>query len=114
MLEADPVESLAYYQNVADHSMFCTHSEIESNVRIVNVFPPNLGQCDSPSNLETIALSLLTRDGGIGSRSGLNWGNARGEIPTKRIFPYLEKLSKRDFSLSTNNSLLFRRTIIKA
>ncbi|WP_137655068.1 restriction endonuclease PLD domain-containing protein [Bifidobacterium moukalabense] len=118
MLEADPVESLAYYQNAEDHSMFCTHSEIESNVRIVNDFPPDLGQCDSPSNLETIALSLLTRDGGIGSRSGLNWGQREGRNPNEAYIPVPRKvaqtgffpLDKQQFTVQTDDhkSLILR------
>lgn len=97
MSDADPDEALKYYRSVEEHTMFCTHAEIENNVRITNNFPPDLGQCNPQTDLETITLSLLTRDGTIGSRSGLNWGQRAGRNPNEAYIPVPRKVAQKRF-----------------
>lgn len=97
MSEVDPNEALKYYRNVEEHTIFCTHSEVENNVRITNDFPPDLGQRNPQTGLETISLSLLTRDGNIGSRSGLNWGQRAGRNPNEAYIPVPRKIARKRF-----------------
>lgn len=97
MSPVDPVESMAYYQGIEKRSMFCTHAEIESNVRITNDFPPDLGQCDSSSDSETVVLSLLTRGGNIGLKSGLNWGQREGRNHNEAYIPVPKKVALTGF-----------------
>lgn len=113
MSEADPNEALNYYRDVEEHTMFCTHSEIEGNVRITNDFPPDLGQCNPQTDLETVTLSLLTRNGSIGKNPGSIGDNARDGIQMKHISLYREKLPRKDSFLLTDNSSQSKRMIIK-
>ena len=97
MSEADANEALNYYRDVEEHTMFCTHSEIEGNVRITNDFPPDLGQCNPQTDLETVTLSLLTRNGSIGKKSGLNWGQRAGRNPNEAYIPVPRKVAQKGF-----------------
>ena len=97
MSQVDPVESMAYYQGVEKRSMFCIHAEIEGNFRITNDFPPDLRQCAPLSGSETVALSLLSRGGNIGQKSGLNWGQREGRNHNEAYIPVPKKIAQTGF-----------------
>ena len=77
MAECDPEEAWTAYETLIGHSIYCNHAEIEEYVQLV----PSHPVLDMEQNLvadldnyESVTLSLITRNGSPGNRSGLNWG----------------------------------------
>lgn len=97
MSEVDPVQSWECYRRIEKHTMYCIHSELENDIRITNDFPLNLEQTNSQTDLDTVTLSLLTRDGKIGARSGLNWGQRKGRNHNEAYIPVPRKIAQKKF-----------------
>lgn len=81
MTECDPVRALEYYRKIENSTCYCNNNEIED---IIVVLPTK----NKGSNAaESMTLSLLSRNGDVGKRSGLNWGQRDGREPNQGYIP---------------------------
>ncbi|WP_081887456.1 restriction endonuclease PLD domain-containing protein [Bifidobacterium callitrichos] len=96
MEPVDPKESLVFYDTICNRSMFCTHAEIEENVRVKND-DLTLTELSSQTALEHVTLSLLTKDGTIGRKSGLNWGQRAHRNPNQAYIPVPIEIARKRF-----------------
>jgi hypothetical protein len=100
--ECDPPDALAYYDSEEAHSMFCNHAEIEEYVKLVPTHPILKAE-ESPlislrgSGVEYVTLSLLSRTGAVGDRSGLNWGQRPKRNPNQAYIPLPVKVMRSGF-----------------
>lgn len=98
----DPQEALDYYNQVIDSSMYCTHNDIEDNI-IIRPNHPILDEDSMPlTNLEgdgiaSVRLSLLSRNGEVGVRSGLNWGQRNNRNRNEAYIPLCRSIASTDF-----------------
>lgn len=123
MIECNPDEAYEYYCKVIGDSIYCNHGEIEDNVTLYPTHPildkeNNPVECLSGSDIGSVTLSLLSRSGETGGKSGLNWGqrNKRNRneayislpvaIARTGFFP----LNKQHFTVVTDDhhQLIFR------
>lgn len=88
--------SLNYFNTVSNRSIFCTHAEIEDHVRITND-DFSLKDADEQNNLEKVTLSLLTKNGTIGRKSGLNWGQRDNRNPNEAYIPVPVEIARSGF-----------------
>nr|WP_308625779.1 restriction endonuclease PLD domain-containing protein [uncultured Eisenbergiella sp.] len=79
MVECDATEAYRYYCDVEKDTIFCNHAEVEEYVvlypthSVLDMENRPVGSL-SGGNIEEITLSLLTENGEVGTKSGLNWG----------------------------------------
>ena len=116
----DPFEALKYFQSIEPRSMYCTHSEVEDYVNLKQVHPV-LEAEDGPlvslkgAGVQSITLSLLTRNKDVGYGSGINWGHRRNGIKREPNQMYIHlpihiaqsgffPLGKKHFSVLTDDS----------
>ena len=105
MSECDPQEALEYYQSLIDRSIYVHHAEVEEYV----VIHPTHAVLDLENTLiegfdlmaqdgyQTVILSLITRTGEPGKRSGLNWGQRPGRNPNEAYISLPSKIAKSGF-----------------
>ena len=77
MTECDPEEAWTLYDSLVGRSIYCNHVEVEEYVQLVPSHPVldmELNLVAGLDNYESVTLSLITRNGNPGNRSGLNWG----------------------------------------
>ena len=103
--ECNPQEALEYYQSLIDRSIYVHHAEVEEYV----VIHPTHAVLDLENTLidgfdllnqdgyQTVTLSLITRTGEPGKRSGLNWGQRPGRNPNEAYISLSSKIAKSGF-----------------
>ena len=77
MTECDPEEAWTLYDSLVGRSIYCNHVEVEEYVQLVPSHPVldmELNLVAGLDNYESVTLSLVTRNGSPGNRSGFNWG----------------------------------------
>ena len=96
----DPVEAMAYYDSVIPRTIYCNHAEVEEFV----ILHPSHAVLDLECNLvnglddlDSVLLSLITKTGEPGTRSGLNWGQRYGREPNQAYIPLPSSISKSGF-----------------
>lgn len=105
MTECDPIAAMEYLQSLIGRSIYANHAEIEEYVTIrpthpildrenalINEF--NLVQHDG---YDAVSLSLITRSGHPGRRSGLNWGQRPGRNPNEAYIPLPARVARSGF-----------------
>lgn len=105
MNKCDPQEALEYYQSLINRSIYVHHAEVEEYV----VIHPTHAVLDLENTLiegfdlmaqdgyQTVTLSLITRTGEPGKRSGLNWGQRPGRNPNEAYISLPSKIAKSGF-----------------
>ena len=105
MNECDPQEALQYYQSLIDRSIYVHHAEVEEYV----VIHPTHAVLDMENTLiegfdlmaqdgyQKVTLSLITRSGEPGKRSGLNWGQRPGRNPNEAYISLSSRIAKSGF-----------------
>lgn len=105
MNKCNPQAALEYYQSLIDRSIYAHHSEIEEYV----VIHPAHAVLDLENELiegfdlmsqdgyQTVTLSLITRTGEPGIRSGLNWGQRPGRNPNEAYISLPSRVAKSGF-----------------
>lgn len=105
MNECDPQEALQYYQSLIDRSIYVHHAEVEEYV----VIHPTHAVLDMENALiegfdlmaqdgyQKVTLSLVTRSGEPGKRSGLNWGQRPGRNPNEAYILLPSRIAKSGF-----------------
>lgn len=105
LCECSPNEAMQYYLSLVDRSIYAHHSEIEEYV-IIHPTHPVLDRENTlvegydilaQDGLETVTLSLVTRTGDPGKRSGLNWGQRPNRNPNEAYIPLPTKIAKSGF-----------------
>lgn len=88
------------YEQLERNSIFCTSGELEEFVQLNN----NLSQLAlaeeiSGGNIEKnrVTLSLLSKTGEVGKRSGLNWGQRENREPNQAYIPLPAEISRTGF-----------------
>lgn len=105
MNECDPQEAFEYYQSLIGRSIYVHHAEVEEYV----VIHPTHAVLDLENALiegfdlmaqdgyQTVTLSLITRTGEPGKRSGLNWGQRPGRNPNEAYISLPSKIARSGF-----------------
>ena len=121
--ECEPVKARMYFDLVERDSMFCNHAEIEDRILLKQAHPV-LSAEENPlvsvrgAGVQSVTLSLLSRTGETGARSGLNWGQRDRREPNQAYIPLpadvarsgFFPLNKQHFSVITDdgNQLILR------
>lgn len=95
---------MCYIQSLTGRSIYAHHAEIEEYVQIHPTHPvldrENTlieGIDTAQARYETVILSLITRTGEPGVRSGLNWGQRPGRNPNEAYISLPSKIAKSGF-----------------
>lgn len=102
LLECDPVIAYEYYKKVENDSIYCNHAEIEDHI-ILYPTHPILDNENNPTGslsgaeIESVTLSLLAKNGDIGTKSGLNWGQRKGRNKNQAYIPLPISIAKSGF-----------------
>ena len=103
--DCTPTEAMKYYQSLIDRSIYVHHSEVEEYV-VIHPTHPILDRENtliegfdllSQEGYETVTLSLITRNGEPGKRSGLNWGQRPRRNPNEAYISLPSKVAKSGF-----------------
>lgn len=83
------------YKQIANRSIYCNHSEIEDYLIIHPLhFNPSYNKMQNNNH---VALSLLTRTGEPGKKSGLNWGQRNKRNKNEAYIPLPSRIAKSGF-----------------
>lgn len=104
MIRCDPEKAINYYRSLIGRSIYAQHAEIEEYVQIHPTHPvldrENAlieGIDAAQDRYEAITLSLVTRTGEPGTRSGLNWGQRPGRNPNEAYISLPAEIAKSGF-----------------
>jgi hypothetical protein len=98
--ECDPTEAKQYYDSVEPRTVYCTHAEVEEYIILRPTHPVLDIECNLVSetdDLDSVTLSLVTKNGEPGTRSGLNWGQRKGREPNQAYIPLPSRIAKSGF-----------------
>lgn len=105
LCECDAQEAMTYYHSLIDRSIYAHHSEVEEYI-VIHPTHPILDRENTlvdgfdilaHDGLETVCLSLVTRSGEPGKRSGLNWGQRPNRNPNEAYIPLPIKIANSGF-----------------
>lgn len=100
MVECDAQEAWTLYGTLIGRSVYCNHAEIEEYVQLVPSHPVldmELNLVSKLDNYESVTLSLVTKNGKPGSRSGLNWGQRPRRDPNQAYIPLPRPIAQSGF-----------------
>lgn len=100
MESCDPVEAMSCYDAVVPRTVYCNHAEIEEYIILRPTHPVLDLECNLVEGLDdfdSVTLSLITKSGDTGTRSGLNWGQRRGREPNQAYIPLPSRIAKSGF-----------------
>lgn len=100
MTPCDPSEAMAYYDSVVPRTVYCNHAEIEEYIILHPTHPVLDLECNLVNGLDdydSVLLSLVTRTGEPGTRSGLNWGQRYGREPNQAYIPLPSSIARSGF-----------------
>lgn len=85
-----------------ERSIYCNHAEIEEYVRIYPTHPLLDGDEQHPdlltgAGVESVTLSLLTKHGTVGTKSGLNWGQRKRRNRNEAYIPLPASIARSGF-----------------
>lgn len=98
----DPEEAHIFYDRVEANSIYCNHAEVEDNI----ILRPTHQILDSENmpittlageDIISVSLSLLTKRGDVGEKSGLNWGQRAGRNRNQAYIHLPAKIAKTGF-----------------
>lgn len=84
------------YESAVERSIFCNHSEVEDYIMICSSTISAAPDMDMPAD-SFVFLSLLTRTGEPGKRSGLNWGQRNNRNKNEAYIPLPSRIAKSGF-----------------
>jgi len=100
--ECNPEQALAYFNEIERHTMYCNHTEIEDKI-LIKPTHPILEAEEAPlvsvqgAGVKNVTLSLLSRNGETGTKSGLNWGQREGREPNQAYIPLPVDIARSEF-----------------
>lgn len=99
-----------YFQNLSSDTIYCTHNDAENFIILYNdkyyakrekEYEEAVNKKDEvPTHLyglQSVKVSLLTKQGVIGNRSGLNWGQRPGRDPNQAYIGLPSDIYRTDF-----------------
>ena len=109
--ECNPLDLLKYFEALADETIYCTHNEAENFIQIHSdnyikgkerefedfQESKEKGVPNHLYGLPSVKVSLFTKSGIVGTRSGLNWGQRSGRDPNQAYIPLRAVVYKTDF-----------------
>lgn len=102
MTECDLQEALAYYNKIEQDTVYCNHGEIEDQIVLHATHPildeeNNLVGSITGQDIPSVTLSLLSRSGDVGKKSGLNWGQRGKRNKNEAYIPLPTKIARTGF-----------------
>lgn len=100
MWECDPKEAMDYYEEAEARTIYCNHAEVEEYIILRPSHPVLDIECnlvDGIDDYDSVTLSLITKSGEPGIKSGLNWGQRKGREPNQAYIPLPSKIAKTGF-----------------
>lgn len=100
MVSCEPEKALCYYKSVIPRTVYCNHAEIEEYIILRPTHPVLDLECNLVNGLDgydMVTLSLVTKSGEPGKRSGLNWGQRKGREPNQAYIPLPSRIAKSGF-----------------
>jgi HKD family nuclease len=102
MTDCDPYEALAYFNKVEADTIYCNHGEVEDQIVLHSTHPildeeNNLLGSISGQDIPCVTLSLLSRSGDVGRKSGLNWGQRSKRNKNEAYIPLPKRIAKTGF-----------------
>lgn len=98
----DPAQALDYYNAAEARSIYCDSNDVEEYI-IVRKSHPILDEESSQQGhlsgegITQVTLSLLSRNGDTGKKSGLNWGQRTTRNRNEAYIPLPSKIAKNGF-----------------
>ena len=105
MINCNPKAAMNYYYSLLERSIYIHHAEVEEYIKFYpthpildqeNILINKTNKGGDESN-KFISLSLLTKTGETGVRSGLNWGHRPGRNPNEAYIPLPHNIAKSGF-----------------
>lgn len=105
IMECDPTEAMSYINSLIERSIYANHSELEEYV-VIHPTHPVLDRENTQSDgsellkeegYESVTLSLITKTGSPGARSGLNWGQRPNRNPNEAYISLPSRIAKSGF-----------------
>ena len=102
LAECNAKEAFLYYQQIEADSIYCNHAEVEEHI-ILHPVHPVLDLEGHPlrrlegSGIKSVRLSLLSRTGETGTRSGINWGQRNARNPNEAYIGLSAPLARSGF-----------------
>lgn len=98
--QCSPQEAMLYFESVESRTAYCNYGEIEEYIFLRPAHPILDLECslvDQVDSLDAVTLSLVTKNGNPGTRSGLNWGQRKGREPNQAYIPLPSAVAKTGF-----------------
>lgn len=116
MVECDALKAYRYYCDIENDTIFCNHAEVEEYIvlypthSVLDMENKPIGSL-SGENIDKISLSLLSENGEVGTKSGLNWGQrsrrnkneAYIPLPANMVRTGFFPLNKQHFTVVTDD-----------
>lgn len=101
-IECNAEEAYMYFQEIEAQSIYCNHSEVEDYIVLTKkhnfLDEENSNQIImSGKGVIYTTLSLLSRNGETGMKSGLNWGNRNRRNRNEAYIPLPSSIAKTNF-----------------
>lgn len=102
MTECNPDNAYQYYNKLLKDTIYCNHGEVEEHI----ILHPTHAILDIESKpketlsglgIKSVTLSLLTRTGDTGNRSGLNWGHRGSRNRNEAYIALPSNIARTDF-----------------
>lgn len=111
MEESDASSGREYFKSLIDDTIYCTHPDTDNLIRIYNdryYKRVKEGKSEIPEDdtltpksviegLDSVKISLITRQGNVPERSGLNWGQRPGRNPNQAYLSLSAEIYKTKF-----------------
>lgn len=102
MVPCDAKDAYEYYLNIEKDTIFCNHFEVEDYVVLRPTHPILDIENHPQTNLEgagvgTVTLSLLSKTGETGTKSGLNWGQRNNRNKNEAYIPLPAPIARTGF-----------------
>lgn len=98
----NPAEALTYFNEIEKNSIICNYNGLEDHIVLkpkhIILDDDGIPQTAfSGDGIEQITLSLLSRSGETGAKSGLNWGQRTKRNKNQAYIPLPHKIAKSGF-----------------
>ncbi len=102
LVSHDVQDAWARYCAAEERSIYCNHAEVEEYVRLYPTHPLLDGDDQHPdlltgAGVNSVTLSLLTKKGTIGIKSGLNWGQRKRRNRNEAYIPLPAHIARSGF-----------------
>ena len=102
MDDCNPADALTYFYEIEKNCIYCNHAEVEEHIILYPVHDildkenhPKRPFADS--EIPSVTLSLLTRGGETGKKSGINWGQREGRNRNEAYIPLPAHIARSGF-----------------